>query len=70
LIAVTVDKQFFTGGETMRKPMVKSKSFWTGLLTVATSAAGAFGIPVPVEVTTGLLGLLGIFIRMGVEDKK
>lgn len=54
----------------MRKPMVKSKSFWTGILTVATSAATVFGVPIPPEAVTGLLGLMGIFIRMGVEEKK
>jgi hypothetical protein len=53
-----------------KKKMIKSKTFWTGVITVVTSSLPLFGIPVPTEALTGLLGLMGIFLRKGVEETK
>jgi hypothetical protein len=54
----------------MRKSMFRSKSVWTGLLTAVVSAASAVGVPVPPEAVTGLIGLLGVFLRLGIDKGK
>ncbi len=54
----------------MNKAMLKSKTFWTGIFTAAASLAKLFGFPIPEEVFPALIGLLGIFLRMGVESTK
>ncbi len=50
--------------------MILSKTFWTGIVTAAASLAKAFGVPIPEELFPALIGLLGIFLRMGVESTK
>ena len=54
----------------MKKPMLKSKTFWTGIITAAASIAKAVGVPIPEELFPALIGILGIFLRMGVESTK
>lgn len=49
--------------------MIKSKTFWTGVITGVVSIAGSFGLPLPDELLPGLLGLMGIFLRMGLAKK-
>lgn len=49
--------------------LAKSKTFWTGVATVASAGAGyAAGEFTAVEaVQTGALGALGIFLRMALS---
>lgn len=47
--------------------MVKSKTFWTGVVTCVVSIVKACGVEVPDEAVIGLLGLMGIFLRMGIQ---
>jgi hypothetical protein len=54
----------------MQKSMFRSKTFWTGVITGVASIAKAIGVPIPEELFPALIGLLGIFLRMGVESTK
>ena len=54
----------------MKKPMVKSKTFWTGMMTGVMAIAKAFGAPIPEEALPAMIGLMGMFLRMGVESSK
>lgn len=49
--------------------IIKSKTFWTGLGGIVAAGAGfASGEFSTAEaVQTGLLGLIGIFLRLGIE---
>lgn len=48
--------------------IIKSKTFWAGLGGIAAAGAGfATGDFSPAEaVQTGLMGLIGIFLRLGI----
>ncbi len=54
----------------MKKSMFRSKTFWTGIITGAASIAKAIGVPIPEELFPALIGMLGIFLRMGVESTR
>ena len=50
----------------MRTEMLKSKTFWTGIITAVASVAKLFGAPIPEETLYGLIGIMGIFLKMAV----
>ena len=58
------------GGEKM-KDLLKSKTFWTGVLAVVGSAAGyATGeLDQGTAINTAVTGLLAIFLRDGIAKK-
>lgn len=51
----------------MNKSMLKSKTFWTGVLSIVGAIGGVVTgtIPVIVGIQTGITALLAIFIRDG-----
>lgn len=53
-------------------PWYKQKTTWTGIIAIVTAIAGAATgtLPIAVAVQAGLTGLMGIFLRQGVEKTK
>ena len=56
----------------MTNAMFKSKTFWTGVAAVVGAAGGFFtgGLSAVAAIQMGLTGLIGIFLRQGVEKNK
>lgn len=50
--------------------MLKSKTFWTGILTGVATILKAFDVPIPNEAFVAMLALMGIFMRMGVNKSQ
>lgn len=55
-----------------KKPWYKQKTTWTGIIAIVAAAVGAATgtMPIAMAVQTGLTGLIGIFLRQGVEATK
>lgn len=53
----------------MVKKMLKSKTMWTGIAGIAAAGAGyaAGDFSAADAVQTGLMGLIGIFLRLGIN---
>ncbi len=49
--------------------MIRSKSFWTGIIGAGVAGAKAFGVEIPEEVVIGLGSLSVIFLRMGIKKE-
>lgn len=53
----------------MDKPWYKSKTTWTGIGAVVTAASGFFtgGLTAAAAIQTAFTGLIGIFLRAGMN---
>jgi hypothetical protein len=53
------------------KSLIKSKTFWTGVATVVTTAAGFFTgtIALAPAIQTAATALIGIFLRDALRDE-
>jgi hypothetical protein len=56
----------------MRKKWYKQKTTWTGIATIAGAIGGLFtgGLTAVPALQTVAVGLIGIFLRQGVEGLK
>jgi VIT1/CCC1 family predicted Fe2+/Mn2+ transporter len=55
----------------MNKEMWKSKTFWTGIVSIVGAIGGVVTgtLPVAMAIQTGVTALLAIFIRDGIASK-
>ena len=55
----------------MDKSMLKSKTFWTGMVSIVGAVGGIVTgtLPVAAGIQTGITALLAIFIRDGIAKK-
>lgn len=55
----------------MDQSMLKSKTFWTGIISIVGAVGGVVTgtLPVAAGIQTGITALLAIFIRDGIAKK-
>lgn len=52
--------------------MIRSKTFWAGIVAIVSAASGYFTgtLDLGTAMQTAFTGLIGIFLRVGVEKNK
>ena len=55
----------------MNTKMLRSRTVWTGIAAIVAAAGGYFtgSMDMGTAIQTGVGGLMGIFLRMGIEGK-